>query len=663
LRGGFLVAAVAIGALGSVSLGCGAEEPTSDSVPASKTASAGAGAESTDAADPPVGSPNAQPELEAMLREDAMAPRHASDGGGRAWLDPVDGAPPVARAGQPGRFPLAYEAGPEGIAEGGTLFLQIPPYWGWSTPQVEAPDALGFTRVSTEVEGLELRAATVAEGLLAVELVGRGLQEGGRIALDYGAGPAGARADRFAERGSRFYFAVDGDGDGVRAWIDAFPEVDVAAGPPAQLVAFLPSTARPGEPVRLRLAVLDAQGSTGVAAEGAFEIEASEAIQVAASVPVGSDGRGSTELRADEPGVVRLTVRGPGGLEAETNPMLVSADANRILWADLHGHSRNSDGTGTADDYYVYAREVAALDVAALTDHDHWGIPFLDEEPEVWEHLQDVAARHHEPGAFVTLVGYEWTSWVYGHRHVLHFGERAALRSSLDEATDTPDELWAALRGEDALTFAHHSAGLPVATDWSFTPDPVLEPITEIASVHGSSESRDTPEPVRGGIDGNFVRDVLGRGVRLGFVGSGDSHDGHPGLVQLASGTGGLAAILDAEPTREGILGALRTRRSYATNGPRIVLGTRLDGERMGSVLPAGVERRLEVRVVAPSELAAVELVTADGVVTRTPVDGRAAAGSYEVPPLPPGSFLYVRVLQEDGGAAWSSPYFFEAEE
>jgi len=360
--------------------------------------------------------------------------------------------------------------------------------------------------------------------------------------------------------------------------------------------------------------------------------------------------------------VVRVRVRGPDGLETETNPMLVSADAPSILWADLHGHSRNSDGTGTADDYYAYARDVAGLDVAVLTDHDHWGIPFLDGEPEVWEKLQDVAARHHEPGVFVTLVGFEWTSWVFGHRHVLHFDERAALRSSLDDATDTPEKLWASLRGERALTFAHHSAGLPVATDWSIPPDPELEPVTEIASVHGSSEARDTPTPVRGGIDGNFVRDVLARGIRLGFVGSGDSHDGHPGLTQLASGTGGLAALVDAEPTREGILAALRARRCYATNGPRIVLGTSIGGQLMGSSLSAGVEHRLELRVVAPGELEAVELVTEDGVVTRTPVDGRAAAGSYEVPPLPAGSFLYVRVLQEDGGAAWSSPYFFTDE-
>ena len=85
---------------------------------------------------------------------------------------------------------------------------------------------------------------------------------------------------------------------------------------------------------------------------------------------------------------------------------------------------------------------------------------------------------------------------------------------------DTPAELWDSLRGEPALTIAHHSAGGPIAVDWSFAPDPVLVPITEIVSVHGSSESLDSPGAIYSPVPGNFVRDVLARGYRLGFVGS-----------------------------------------------------------------------------------------------------------------------------------------------
>ena len=102
---------------------------------------------------------------------------------------------------------------------------------------------------------------------------------------------------------------------------------------------------------------------------------------------------------------------------------MVSPDAQRILWADLHGHTNLSDGTGTPEDYFQYARSVAALDVCALTDHDHWGMVPLSKSPEMWDEIRAQVARFDEPGRFVALLGFEWTNWVSGHRHVLYFDD------------------------------------------------------------------------------------------------------------------------------------------------------------------------------------------------------------------------------------------------
>mgnify|MGYP001822152573 CR=1 FL=1 len=226
-------------------------------------------------------------------------------------------------------------------------------------------------------------------------------------------------------------------------------------------------------------------------------------------------------------------------------------------------------------------------------------------------------------------------------------------------STDTPEELWRALRGRPALTFAHHSAGDPVATDWHIVPDPVLEPVTEIASVHGSSESRDTPHPVSGGIAGNFVRDALDRGYRLGLIGSGDSHDGHPGLAHFGAPSGGLAGIVARERTRSAVLEALRARRVYATNGARIVLDVSLGGAPMGSTVPANASE-LAVRAASPVEIEAVEIVANGTVVQRVPTTGKVTGHKLTLPPDPTRRWLYVRVLGREGAAAWSSPFFFE---
>jgi hypothetical protein len=301
----------------------------------------------------------------------------------------------------------------------------------------------------------------------------------------------------------------------------------------------------------------------------------------------------------------------------------------------------------------------------ALTDHDHFGIQFLDQNPAMWDEISAVTAKFDAPGRFVTILGYEWTSLLQGHRHVLYFADAGPIYSSFDPRYQTPTQLWEALRGQPALTFAHHSAGGPVSTNWRYRPDPELEPVTEIVSVHGNSESPGAPIPIYDPVPGNFVSDLLAGGdVRLGFIGSGDSHDGHPGAGHYGARVSfGLAAIRADELTREAIRRALRERRVYATNGARILLELSLDGAAMGSALrsdPARGESQLALRIVAEAPLDYVELVRRDGV-TRIALSGELEwRGERAIAALRAGDYLYARVVQRNGGAAWSSPVFAE---
>jgi hypothetical protein len=657
-------------------LACGPREGAEAPAPPAEAAEAAEAAELAEVAEPAAPEGLARPgpttahwTVVDTLREAAALRFHPSDGGGRAWLESAEPErPPVS---SPGRFRIAFEVGPLGIATGGLLTLQVSPFWGWSTPQVEAPEAPGYTVVTSDAPGALLEPATLGDQLLGIVNRGRPLAPGERVRIDYGAGPERAATDRFAERGSRFWLAVDGDGDGVRKLLDHPPGVDVVAGPPARLVVHVPGVARPGEAVPVSIAVLDAAGSAGVAFAGEIALRASSpaALELPASarLAAGDGGVVRAHATAREPGVAWVEAGGPGGLDARSNPILVTREGPRVLWADLHGHSALSDGTGTPAEYLRYARDVAALDAVALTDHDHWGMVPLDAHPELWRAILTATEAFHEPGRFVTLGGYEWTSWIYGHRHVLTFEGEPALHSSFDPRTETPQQLWQALEGRAALTFAHHPAGGPIAVDWSIPPDPRFEPVTEIVSVHGSSESPDTPMPIYDPVDGHWVRDALARGYRLGFVGSGDSHDGHPGLAQLASSSGGgVAAILSEERTREGVLAALRARRAYATNGPRILLRAALGPHPMGSVarVPEGgsLDTLLFVHAVGTGPIARVELVRSGAVVDGVDVEGRLeVALERPVEGLRAGEYVYVRVVQEDDGAAWSSPIFVEA--
>jgi len=632
----------------------------------------------------------AQRSVHEQFLEDLRTERHVSDGGGRARLVLAEGDDGSVVAGASGRWTFEFVAGEHGIAEGGALFLLVPPFWGWSTPQPRSESHPGFTTATTSADGVQLALETVDRNLLRIGVDGRSLAAGEAIEVVYGAGSLGARADDYAESRSPFWFKVDGDGDGVSELVEAPPTIEVLAGPPARLTATLTSTATVGGEAYLTLAVLDVMASTGCHVSGQVQLE---------SQPGGLGLPASIALDEADGGVLRVPIGTPSPglfrvrawletdaleIDALSNPLRVGDGLAPVLWGDLHGHSNHSDGTGTPHDYYAYARDVSGLDFAVLTDHDHFGVRFLDANPEIWDEIQAEVDAFDQPGRFVALLGYEWTSWLYGHRHVVYFDGEGEVLSSVGASTTTPRELWDALTGRDALTFAHHSAGAPVATDWSFEPDPVLEPVTEVMSVHGSSEAADSPSGIRGGIPGNYVRDQLERGLRLGFVGSGDSHDGHPGHAHLSPlagyrttrpdpsgrrapvrlGTGGLAAVRAEHVDAASLLEAFRARRTYATSGPRILLEVGLDGHRMGSTVKANElpnPAQLTLRVAGTAELERVEVIRRGAPILTSDGNGLWELGlAAELEGLVAGDFVYVRVVQRDGGLAWSSPFFIE---
>ncbi|MAJ60217.1 MAG: hypothetical protein CL936_08860 [Deltaproteobacteria bacterium] len=617
-------------------------------------------------------SADARVETWELLTADQAAIRSPSDGGGQARIikAPEAGVP----AATPAKITLEYEAGPLGIAEGGVVFLQPSPFWDWDPPQIRDPSGPAYTSFSTSAEGVELEADDSSGAFLALKIRGRALEPGETIRFVYGDGPIGARVDRYAERDSPLYVSVDGDGDGVRGLTHPSPHVDVLAHPPEQLHGVIRSTATPNDPVRITVGALDALGNAAPVHQGGIRlIGAPDSVGLPEFLDLSGQENGHLTLTSTgwPEGIHRLQLEGTGelqGLSATVNPIVVREGIDRVLWGDLHGHSQISDGTSTPDQYYDYAREVAGLDVTALTDHDHWGMAPLDADSSAWKSIRDSVHRYQEPERFITLLGYEWTNWLHGHRHVLYFDREndREIYSSLDPDYDTPDELWAALRGQSALTFAHHSAGGPVSTNWrDYPPDPVLEPLTEIVSVHGSSEAADSPHPIYQPVAGNYVRDALNAGYPLGFIGSGDSHDGHPGLVQLADprGAGGLAAIRSESLSREGVLESLRARRTYATDGARIWLDVRLDGEPMGSILEpspdgAPATQTLQIEVAGTAPIERIDLIRS-GQIAQIDAEGQEDLQiSRKIPRLGRGEYHYVRVIQRDGRTAWSSPIF-----
>lgn len=594
-----------------------------------------------------------------------------SDGKGTATLDAA--APAVA--GSPGTWTITYTAAAEGIAEGGGVVLQVSPFWQWSAPQDRFPEYPGYTTVSCSDPGVRLELTTGQHPFMVARVRGKDLAAGETIRFVYGdtaggTAPGGAAiADRYAEHGENFFIKVDGDGDEYFAPIAEHPSLDVAAGPPAGFFVTAESWVEKGGTVRVTAAALDRVWNRASQYRGRVELELPPGLELL-SGPGGpfteeEGGARAFTLRATAEGLYQVTARDPDGRlgEGRSNTIFCGEMLNEynLYWGDLHGHSRLSDGSGSPEDYYAYARDVAGLHVSVLTDHDGHGILPLDVSPALFEQIRQATESFNQEGRFVTFQGYEWTNWTYGHKHVLYRNpEETEIFSFRDPDSDEPEELWGHLHGRTAMTLSHHVGGGPIATDWEHH-DPELERLVEIASIHGISEYYGGPRSVYRPVAGAFAQDALARGYRLGMIGSGDSHNSHPGTRDVSAATHGLAGIYATGLTRGEIWEALYSRRVFATAGQRIVVNLLVNGQMMGGEITVddpGEPRLIMGLAVGSVGVESVEIVKNNRVMYAEQGGGellKRFAAVDETPALD-GDYYYLRVTLEDGEQAWSSP-------
>jgi hypothetical protein len=419
----------------------------------------------------------------------------------------------------------------------------------------------------------------------------------------------------------------------------------------------------PDQKIRVRAAPLDRVNNWSVLPRGTYRLRVfhdGEREGDEMSIPVhGGEKMLEFSCRVEGEGVYFFEIEGPAGLTGKSDVTCCRAGRRKLnlYFGDIHGHSRQSDGTGTPEDFYRYARDVSGLEIAALTDHAAYGtIPI---KGEAWERIKKAANDAYVPGRFVTLVGFEWTNWKYGHRDVYYRGGDGPIFRSIDPESDTPRKLWQLLVPYRAMTIAHHVGGGPIATDWSIPPGP-KERLVEISSIHGSSEYYGCPGGIYHPVRGDFVRDALGRGYRLGIIGSGDTHDGHPGRRTAGAWTTGLMGVYCEELTRESVWDAMWSRRVYGTSGPRIILNFRVAGSPMGSEVersaPEGAVP-IALRAVACGRIDYLEVIRNGESFYREEGKGLVQQFVIEDGSPPPGtSRYYARVVQKDGNTAWSSP-------
>jgi hypothetical protein len=481
-------------------------------------------------------------------------------------------------AGQMMEWTLTYTAGSYGVDEGGILMLVQRIAADIQQPQFKLPDQPAYTTITTtgkcrlsyRYHKKQYKRPWQKWGLI-IDVEDGSLYPGDTITIvlgDRSKGSPGIRAQTFVESKHEFRILLDPTNAAAPIRLPSSPIFPVIAGATETLVCLMPAQMMVGESKEIFVKGEDSWGNPtpcplnpelSVRGEGWAEI---------------IDGR----LNATKTGVIFVEVRS-GDIFCHSNPVKIVGEIPRYsrYWGDLHAQTDSTVGTGSEEEYFLFARGQARLD---YTCHQGNDFQLTDED---WSRLNRVIKEHHRDHEFVIFPGYEWSgnSCAGGDHNVIYLhDDPPLLRSSHWQVPEVPendmtpahpaDDLFEKLKRIGDVMVIPHVGGRHANVKKYF--DPEIEHCVEILSCHGIFEW--------------LLWDALEEGHQVGVVCNSDGHKGRPGAEGPGAGQfgiyGGLTCVLAKEQTREAIFNAIKARRCYGTTGARILLDFSIDGHLMG---------------------------------------------------------------------------------
>lgn len=506
-------------------------------------------------------------------------------------------------------FQQTWAVGSRPVTRGGGLVISNHFSADYGRFQAEDPSAANYISISSS----SADARFVADGrpvngmhggfrgaapVLYFRLASGSLQTGDTVNVTYGGRTGGSPGLLMASLSSDLmpfplYVAFD---EASQLYSLPIQPMVVTGTALAGVHGFAPSVVRPGEAFTLSVRAQDRYYNRAEPPYMGWQIYANG--RQIGILPAGDSAITLLEdVRFTEPGVYRITITSTdGAIKGVANPILVSQDAERIYWGDTHGHSGFAEGIGSPDRFMTWARDDARLDFVTHSEHDIW----MDDHE--WQVLKDSVKGYSEEGRFIAYLGYEWTTRnIHGGHHNVLFRTAEDRKRVPTQFFPVLSDLYAGLRAQndpaDVVVIPHaHQAG-----NYRMS-DPKLQPLVEIMSQHGTFEW--------------FGRMYLSHGHQVGFIAASDNHHSQPGYTAPKgsglSQRGGLGAIMAPELSRDAIFDGMKSLRTYATTGDRILLDVALNGSGMGKRIPFAEQRTIRGRVIGTAPIESITLIRND---------------------------------------------------
>jgi hypothetical protein len=324
-----------------------------------------------------------------------------------------------------------------------------------------------------------------------------------------------------------------------------------------------------------------------------------------------------------------------------------------VYFGSLHNHSDISDGSGTPEEAYTYARNTAHLDFFGLSDHS------TSLTSAQWTEIRTQANAFNQDGVFTTFFGFEWSSFAgYGHVTVFNTVDYCPANPP---TLSLPDLLiWLLARPAGLAYFNHPGEEETNGIEFDHFSIPPSDQVIGIELWNrdrGFSKFYYNDGYYSGDNNKSYIDEANNRGWRLGALGSDDNHTGTWGTDVPYR-----MAILSNNLTRSDLLSAIQARRFYATLDKNLSLSFKINGMEMGSTVAGGIDT-LHIQAHDEDGEMFSEVVLFDknhNTVNTWSLNNATVDLSLNLN-TSEGEYYYVKIRQADGDEAISSPVWISS--
>lgn len=347
---------------------------------------------------------------------------------------------------------------------------------------------------------------------------------------------------------------------------------------------------------------------------------------------------------------------GNGIAVKDVNAASDNGDYN-LYFGQLHSHTTNSDGTGSPDEAFNYAKNIAKVDFLAVTDHsnsfDNAAASSMADGSKSTKWVSGhAAADNYTDSSFVGIYAYEMT-WSNGTGHINTFNTSGfeTRDTQIYKNADGLQQYYNVLKQYPASIsqFNHPGTTFGDFNDFAGYDSVIDQQITLIEVGNGEGAIRSNgyfPSY-------DYYTRALDKGWHLAPTNNQDNHLGLWGNANTAR-----TVILASSLSRENIYDAMKNRHCYATEDNNLRIKYTLNGMIMGSILPQKPDQvDIQVNLEDPDNeaLGKVSIIANGGrvVATKELVTNK---DSVEFTLAPDYSYYYIRVDEGDKDIAVTAP-------